>query len=169
MSKRTLEDAERLISYLEDLKEERRWSQARAVLRRSLAFPPGAYPPAFPFVEPFASSNEGWRREAFYLAAGLYALKDGKHQPERTLARALREERDKRNSTSIEGRFLALLDADSDQIAHRLRYTVNLVEGGLDFVRLLVDLWSWFHPDRVVQARWAREFYRDKGKREVEA
>ena len=110
-----------------------------------------------------------YKRQAYYLTAGLYALKDGRHQSERTLARALREERDKRNSASIEGRFLALLDADSDQIAHRLRYTVNLVEGGLDFVRLLVDLWSWFRPDRVVQARWAREFYRDKGKKEVEA
>lgn len=163
-------EAETFIRYLEDLKEGRRWAQARAVLRRSLAFPPGAYPPAFPFVEPFAGNREGWQREAFYLVAGLYALKDGAHLPERTLARALREERDKRNSASIEGRFLALLDADSDQIAHRLRYTVNLVEGGLDFVRLLVDLWGWFHSDRVVQAKWAREFYSsDKVKREVEA
>jgi len=166
---KTFVEAETFIRYLEDLKEGRKWTQARAVLRRSLAFPPGAYPPTFPFVEPFTSDSEGWQREAYYLTAGLYALKDGRHQSERTLARALREERDKRNSASIEGRFLGLLDADSDQVAHRLRYTVNLVEGGLDFVRLLVDLWSWFRPDRVVQARWAREFYRDKGKKEVEA
>ncbi|KGQ22210.2 type I-E CRISPR-associated protein Cse2/CasB [Thermus filiformis] len=150
---------EEFIRRLEDLKAKKAWTRARAVLRRSLAFPPGAYPPAMPYVEPYVGKAEGWRREAYYLVAALYALKDGAHRPDRTLARALREEGRGRDSASLERRFLALLDADRDQVASRLRRAVALVEGGLDFGRLLDDLRFWFDPNRRVQARWAREFY----------
>ncbi len=147
------------LQQLERLKAaERAWTAARAVLRRSLAFPPGTYPPAMPYVEPFVR-GEGWVREAHYLVAALYALKDGEHEEGRTLARALRECMQERGSASVERRFLALLDADHDQIAFRLRQTMGLVEGGVDFARLLDDLLNWFHPERKVQARWAREFY----------
>jgi len=118
------------------------------------------------------SGRKGWKREAHYLVAALYALKDGAHQEGRTLARALREKA--RESDSVEKRFLALLDADRDQIAFRLRQAVALVEGGLDFARLLDDLLGWFSPERRVQARWAREFYgteasEEEKEKEVEA
>lgn len=152
------------LDWLEKLKEQKAWTPARAALRRSLAFDPGAYPPAMPYVEPFVR-EEGWAREAHYLVAALYALKDGEHQEERTLARALREAMEARGSDSLEGRFQALLDADRDQLPFRLRQAVSLVEGGLDFARLLEDLLYWFHPERWVQARWAKEFY---GKESVE-
>lgn len=147
------------VSWLEHLKGQKGWTGARAALRRSLAFALGAYPPAMPYVEPWVKGEEGWRREAHYLVAALYALKDGEHQPGRTLAQALRQAKESRNSESLEKRFLALLDADRDQIAYRLRQAVGLVEGGLDFAQLLDDLLFWFHPERRVQARWAREFY----------
>lgn len=149
------------LEWLEKLKEQKAWTPARAALRRSLAFDPGTYPPAMRYVEPFVQ-EEGWAREAHYLVAGLYALKDGVHQEGRTLAQALREAMKERKSESIEKRFLALLDADRDQIAFRLRQAVGLVEGGMDFARLLDDLLGWFHPDRRAQARWAGEFYREE-------
>jgi len=91
--------------------------------------------------------------------AGLFALKDGAHQGGRSLALALWEAARERDSKSVEKRFLALLDADRDQIAFRLRQAVGLVEGGLDFARLLDDLLDWFHQNRRVQARWAKEYY----------
>lgn len=147
------------VERLEQLKNQRTWTAARAALRRSLAFAAGTYPPAMPYVEPWIQGEEGWRREAYYLVAALYALKDGEHQPGQTLAKALSEVRQNRGSESIEKRFLALLDADRDQIAFRLRQAVGLVEGGLDFAQLLDDLLAWFSPERRVQARWAREFY----------
>ncbi|MDR7587725.1 MAG: type I-E CRISPR-associated protein Cse2/CasB [Armatimonadota bacterium] len=146
------------VDWLETLKVQKAWTPARAALRRSLAFDPGAYPPAMPYVEPFVK-DEGWPREAHYLVAALYALKDGDHLDGRTLARALRDAMRARDSGSVEKRFLALLDAGRDQIAYRLRQAVGLVEGGLDFARLLDDLVYWFRPDRRVQSRWAREFY----------
>ncbi|WP_114312726.1 type I-E CRISPR-associated protein Cse2/CasB [Thermus caldifontis] len=149
------------LEWLEALRSHREWTRARAVLRRSLAFDPGGYPPAMPYVEPFLqkTGDDGWRREAYYLVAGLFALKDGEHREGRTLARALWEAKQARQSDSQEKRFLALLDADRDQIAHRLRQAVGLVEGALDFAQLLEDLLRWFDPRRRVQARWAREFY----------
>ncbi|WP_298630726.1 type I-E CRISPR-associated protein Cse2/CasB [uncultured Thermus sp.] len=152
---------ERFLGWLQDLKGKASWRAARAALRRSLAFDPGAYPPAMPYVEPFfrGTGDEGWRRQAYYLVAGLYALRDGEHRGGRSLAQALYEVRQKRGSESVEKRFLALLDADRDQIAYRLRQAVLLVEGPLDFARLLDDLMGWFHASRRVQARWAREFY----------
>jgi len=159
---------ERFVEWLERLKAQKAWTPARAALRRSLAFPLGAYPKAMPYVEPFVR-EEGWKREAHYLVAALYALKDGEHQKGRTLARALREKA--QESDSVEKRFLALLDADRDQIAFRLRQAVGLVEGGLDFAQLLDDLLRWFGPERRVQARWAKEFYgvSEEAKEEVEA
>ena len=160
--------AEAFIRCLEDLKKEKAWTRARAALRRSLAFDPGTYPPAFPFVEPFVGAEEGWRREAFCLVAGLYALMDGTHQEGRTLAQAMAElARDpKRSPESVERRFLVLLDADRDQIAHRLRSTATLVKGGFDFAQLLNDLLWWFDRERKVQVRWAKEYYR-QGVRET--
>lgn len=160
----------RFVDWLESLRRGSSWPAARAALRRSLAFRPGAYPPAMPYVEPFVQheGEEGWKRNAYYLVASLYALKDGEHGTGRSLARALYEAQKQRDSQSIEKRFLALLDADEDQIAYRLRQAVLLVEGKLDFGQLLDHLVSWFHPDRWVQARWAREFYGAKqGKEEA--
>ncbi len=167
-----MNQGERFLEWLEALKGKKAWRPARAALRRSLAFPPGAYPKAMPYVEPFVR-EEGWQREAYYLVAALYALKDGAHQEGRTLARALREKA--RKSNSVEKRFLALLDADRDQIAFRLRQAVALVEGGLDFAQLLDDLVEWFDFKGLrVRARWAREFYgteasEEEKEKEVEA
>ena len=156
------------LSKLEQLKGQKTWTAARAALRRSLAFAPGTYPPAMPYVEPWVRGEEGWRREAYYLVAALFALKDGEHQPGRTLAQALRQAQKSRDSESLERRFLALLDADRDQIAYRLRQAVGLVEGGLDFAQLLDDLLFWFHSERRVQARWAREFYGEQSAERTE-
>ncbi len=161
-----MSQGERFLEWLGRLKRERAWTAARAALRRSLAFDPGAYPPAMPYVEPFVK-EEGWKREAYYLVAALYALKDGNHQEGRTLARALREKA--QHSGSVERRFLALLDADRDQIAFRLRQAVGLVDGELDFAQLLDDLLRWFDPERKVQIRWAKEFYGEEAKREETA
>jgi CRISPR system Cascade subunit CasB len=144
------------VKHLQKLKSEKAWSRARAVLRRSLAFSPGSYPPAMPYVEPFVTEDD-WEREALYLVAALYALKDGNHQEGRTLATALGEKATK--SASVKKRFLALLDADRDQIAFRLRHAVTLTEGGIDFSCLLQDLRHWFSTSGWVQAKWARQFY----------
>jgi CRISPR system Cascade subunit CasB len=129
-----------------------------AALRRSLAFEPGTYAKSFPYVEPYVSGS-GWPRKALYLAAGLFA-EHQKHQPGRPFARVLAEVKQERGSESLEQRFLALLDADEDQIAYRLRQNVRLAsEHPFDWVQFTKGLLNWFHPDRFVQVKWARDYF----------
>jgi len=131
---------------------------AIAALRRSLAFDPGTYAKSFPYVEPF-THGDGWQRKTLYLVAGLYA-EHKKHQIGRSFARVLAGLKQEKGSESLERRFLALLDADEDQIAYRLRQNVRLAsEHAFDWVKFTRDLMSWFHPDRYVQVKWARDYF----------
>lgn len=151
------------IEWLEGLNEKD--TKVRAVLRRSLAFDPGLYVPAYPYVEPFIK-NEGnsWRREMFYLVAGLWAAhwRDGqKGQPE-SLGKACAVYQVTSGSTSTESRFIALLDADADQLPHRLRQMIALLkEQTIDFDDLLTRLLYWNDDQKRTQTGWARDFYRN--------
>lgn len=165
------EHAQSFVAHLEALKVRDRG--ALAALRHSLAFPPGCYPKAFPYVERFASSaahERDARRLALYAAAGLFARHE-QHQPEQSFASAFGEllrRRSKPNESnkSIEGRFIALLEADAENIFDYLRQAVSLLAAdgiACDYARLLDDLSVWMNPqaetDRLRQ-RWARDFYR---------
>lgn len=147
-------------------------SKVRAVLKRSLAFDPGAYPSAFPYVEHRLKNEDGeWKRKVYYLVAGLWAMhwRDrGVTVPipiEKAAALCDFEKRrkfklDRRKLTSTESRFIALIDSDSEQLPYRLRQMVALLkEYEIDFNKLSKDLLSWNDPDKFVQIRWAREFY----------
>lgn len=161
-----------LIARLEQLNESD--SKARAVLRRSLAFDPGQHIPAFPYVEPFLKGEqEGWRRDVHYLVAALWAAHWREGQPQTTIKLAVavglhdKGRRDKLSAkerskpTSTEKRFITLLDADEDQLPHRLRQMVALLnEQPIDFERLLSDLLGWHRDDKRTQNTWARDFYR---------
>lgn len=155
-------------------------SRVRAVLRRSLAFEPGCFPPAYPYVEPFLKNEENtWRRDMYYLVAGLWALhqREGRIGARLSLGTACAdfdsEKRkklsrdDRKKPTSTEQRFIALLDADRDQLPYRLRQMVALLKDfNLDFAALLWDsetktgLLNWNDEQKRTQNRWARDFYR---------
>jgi CRISPR system Cascade subunit CasB len=133
----------------------------KATLRRSLAFPPGTWPAAFPYVEPWVRGQEGWTRSVAYLVAGLQAqsrITAGKGNLGEAAARLAKAA----DSKSIETRFIALLDADADQLSHRLRQMITLMSSHTiapDWAQLNSDLRWWRHADRYVQQRWARSFY----------
>ncbi|MGE3972793.1 MAG: type I-E CRISPR-associated protein Cse2/CasB, partial [Porticoccaceae bacterium] len=117
-----------LIAWLEKLNEID--SKARAVLRRSLAFDPGQHIPAFPYVEPFLKGEqEGWRRDVHYLVAALWAAhwREGRTGAALSLARACAAHQIKSGSASTERRFINLLDADREQLPHRLRQMLALL------------------------------------------
>lgn len=162
-----------LIAWLEKLNEAD--NKARAVLRRSLAFDPGHHIPAFPYVEPFLKGEEsGWRRDMHYLVAALWAAHWREGQPSTKIKLAVaaglhdKERRDKLNPkarnkpSSAEKRFITLLDADEDQLPHRLRQMVALLgDQPIDFDDLLYDLLRWKNYDNnSPQIKWARTFYR---------
>lgn len=157
---------ERFISYLEELarNEDR---AALASLRRGLSKSPGEAAETHRYVLRF--NPEPWEETAFYLVAGLFAM-----HPESWT----RKEDDKRltnfgasfawmkskadSDSSIERRFVALLDCHADDLADHLRHAVSLLKAKdvlVDWLQLLWDLRNWTHEERRVQRRWARAFW----------
>jgi CRISPR system Cascade subunit CasB len=149
-------------------------TRVRAVLRRGLAFDPGQFVHAYPYVEPFVK-NEGnsWRREMHYLVASLWAAhwREGRIEAPMPIGKACaifdNEKRKKmslderRKTTSTERRFVTLLDADPDQLPHRLRQMIALLkEQDIDFDALLNGLLAWNDEQKRTQNTWARDFYR---------
>jgi len=140
-------------------------SRVRAVLRRSLAFEPGAFPGAYPYVEPFLK-GEGfeWRRKAYYLTAGLWAhhWREGRNGVPTSVGKACAHYKTASKSESTELRFINLLDADMDQLPYRLRQMVALLKDqNLDFEDLLKSILDWNNDQKKAQNAWARDFYRN--------
>ncbi|MFC0708615.1 type I-E CRISPR-associated protein Cse2/CasB [Azorhizophilus paspali] len=166
------ESAQAFIAHLGELYEHD--PAAIAALRHSQGFAPGAYPPAYPYVERFVRADshaQDPRRLAFYVVAGLFARHP--HPAPRSLAASFGELFEKRRRMSggggsIEKRFIALLGADAENLPDYLRQAVSLLateDLGLDYTALLRDLGFWLNPrlepevrDRIRQ-RWARDFY----------
>lgn len=168
--------AQDFVRHLSQLAERDRG--ALAALRRSLGFDPGAYPPAFPFVERFAGSERHAAdpfRKALYVVAGLFAF-----YPERragySFAMAFGRLKVKRDSNSIEQRFITLLGADPENLPNYLRQAVSLLAAdgiAFDYAMLLDDLARWLNPHAqeqrdALRQRWARDFYHALAQRESE-
>lgn len=151
------------IEWLEGLNKKD--TKVRAVLRRSLAFDPGAFVPAYPYVEPFLKGeNNSWRREMLYLVAGLWAAhwREGCLGTPMTIGKACAAYRVATGSTSTERRFITLLDSDSDQLPHHLRQMVALLKDQpIDFDALLTGLLYWNDDRKRTQNAWAQDFYRN--------
>lgn len=139
-------------------------TKVRATLRRSLSFAPGAFVPAYPYVEPFVKDTaHAWRREAHYLVAGLWAAhwREGAGGQAMPIGKACAVHQAATGSTSTERRFINLLDADTDQLPHRLRQMMALLKDQpIDFDALLKGLLYWNDDEKRTQNAWARDFYR---------
>lgn len=167
-----------------------------AQMRRAIADPGAAVVPVVEgFLGRIQDEREDrWERICYYLVAGLWATtvssseleqfrKNPEEEPEvsqseesdaskgyrRTLGHAIAQlylERDQ--AKSIEQRFIALLDADEEQLPYRIRQMVQLLkaEEGIRIYwsELLRDLLAWKREHRPVQRKWARAFYRTVAK-----
>ena len=103
--------------------------------------------------------EERWNDRWYYTIATLFGLFP-KHRAGCSLAKAFAAL--KRESDSMEARFVALLNAHPDDLADHLRHAVSLLkskEHSFDWFRLFGDLLHWSRPDGAVQLRWARDFY----------
>ena len=154
---------ERFIEWMEGLNEKD--NKVRAVLRRSLAFDPGIFVPAYPYVEPFVKNEDNsWRRKMFYLVAGLWAAhwrEVGSSVP-LSIGKACANHLKAGGSSSTEKRFINLLDADTDQLPYRLRQMIALLKDQpIDFDALLKGLLYWTDDQKRTQNAWARDFYRN--------
>ncbi len=138
---------------------------ALAELRRGLRDDPrdrlivGKYIVPFLGAEPHADWQR-WQEECCYLVASLFASHPA-HAAGISLGAAL--EKINGESGSIEGRFQLLLAARPEGLRGPLRQVVSLLAargGALDWRLLLADLCRWNHPEKLVQQRWARHFYK---------
>ncbi len=65
-------------------------------------------------------------------------------------------------SASIERRFINMLDADPDQLPHRLRQMIALLKDwAIDFDDLLKRLLFWHDDRKRTQNAWARELLQE--------
>ena len=151
------------IEWLEAVNEKD--TKVRAVLRRSLAFDPGAFVPAYPYVEPFLKNEDNpWRREMLYLVAGIWAMhwRAGRNGASLPIGRACAAHQLASGSKNTELRFITLLDADCDQLPHRLRQIITLLrDHAIDFEAMLRGLLFWNDDQKRIQNAWARDFYRN--------
>lgn len=164
--------AQAFVAHLSTLAEKDRG--ALSALRHSLSFDPGAFPPAYPYVERFVGrdrhADDPYRR-ALYLTGGLFALHSA-NSAKASFAAAFgtlaRQRKKQRKSDSIERRFVALLGAEPECLPSMLRQAVSLLAAdglALSYAHLLDDLSRWLNPfgqearDSLRQ-QWARDFYR---------
>ena len=160
------EKSERFINHLRRLDR-----KAYAELRRSLSKPPGQSIAAIPYVERFTLGESRWRRDMYYLVAGLFCLierpvEPGAAPPVETDANLGKSIGTlyiaKEKSSSTERRFIRLLDADAEQLGQRLRQMLTLLRSAgipVSWPTLLDDLLYWHRDDKEKQHRWARAFY----------
>jgi len=135
---------------------------ALAHLRRGLGKPPGSVVGMYRLVQPWLPDNLPQRREdVFYLVAALFAAhpEPGGHGD---LGGNFAKLAAKRDSESIEKRFVAIVNSHEDELPNHLRHAMSLLAADsipVDWVQLLLDLQRWTHPERFVQRRWARSHW----------
>ncbi len=85
-----------------------------------------------------------------------------------SLGTAFRDLYEDRKTESTERRFMALLSADAEHLPGHLRHTISLLKTpkdkpiGLGWKMLLYDVCHWSEPDKRVQKRWIRDYYRPR-------
>lgn len=141
---------------------------ALAALRRGLGKPPGQAPEMFPHLVPWIPRNASTEEEsALYLVASLVALhpqplgQHGQGQPT-NMGFSYAQLRNRTGSGSEEARFVAMLNAEREDLDHHLLRAVSLLRAhqvGWDWAQLIRDLRWWSHPNRRVRRAWAGAYW----------
>ena len=155
-----------------------------AMLRRGLGKPPGQATELFPIVIPLLPPDpDPWTEARWFALGALFALHphdwpaDGaaRRRSERNLGASLRVLRGRLaegggSPEALDRRVGALLAADADDLWTHLRHLVGRFGTvsqpvRVDYRQLLRDSEQWGAPDRPVQLRWARAYWRDPDSR----
>lgn len=151
-----------LIGYLRGLAT-RQDRAALAHLRRGLNSKPGESIEMFPYVGRFVSekTNAGHDR-AVFLTSALFADYSDAAQNVGDLGRSVRQLSSETGSDSIERRFVALLDAEPDDLHYYLRQMISLLKANsvaVNWTELFKDIRAWGSESRYAQKKWARSFW----------
>jgi CRISPR system Cascade subunit CasB len=152
-------DASRFIGYLQRLRDTGDRA-ALAHLRRGLGRPVGACArrDAVVFRCPGGLPRD---EDASALVASLFALHPDSGGPG-GLGRSMNALAVGANSPSVEKRFVALLNADREDLGEHLRHAVSLLKSkdvAVEWRQLFLDVLDWDRERRPVQRRWSREFW----------
>jgi len=164
----TKDRAESFVNYLRSLvSKDREDRGALADLRSGLAMDPGQAPRMYRHVVPYlgdrALPDDRW----FYIVGAMFGA-NPRQVSAQTIGKCFKLLSES-GSDSIEARFVAMLAAHPDDLHFHLYHATGLLKSkeiGLDYYGLLRDLLSWNHPDRIVQNKWARDYYRTNNKHE---
>jgi len=160
---------QQFIGYLKEIADNEDRA-ALAALRRSLGKSPSEAADVHRYVLRFnPEQRDEW---VYYLVAGLFAMhpeswphKEGDNHLTNFGASFAWMKAKADNDSSIERRFVALLDCHEDDLPEHLRHAVSLLRSSksevipVDWLQLLKDLRNWNHEDRFVQRNWARAFW----------
>lgn len=156
---------ERLAARLAELAKDEQRAEL-AMLRRGLSS--AGYLAAAPVVAPLVPGDATrWDEDSYYLVGALFGLHQGSAAPgangrRQNLGDAFRQLQDAGAGAGGERRFLALLNADADELPTRLRHAISLLKAHevlVDWAQLAADVRRWQHADRRVQRAWARRFW----------
>lgn len=156
------EKQKKFIGYLLNLAKEGQEDRgALADLRSGLGREPGEMARVHKHVVPYLPETD-YDSRWYYVTATLFGSFP-QNLSGRSLGGAFRFLRAK--SDSMDARFVALLNAHSDDLDDHLRHAVSLLKSNeqpqpFDWFRLLGDLIQWDCQDGHVQLKWARDFYR---------
>lgn len=139
-----------------------------AALRAGLRSKNGIAIEMMPFVVPFLDEREHRNDRWFFAIAALFALHPRATNERLSLGGSFGQLRE--NSASMEKRFQLLLASDEEDLFERLKQTMNLLKAHnvpVNWFALLRDLTvkSWDDPQRELQLKWARDFYKEVSSR----
>lgn len=158
-----------------------------AALRRGLGKLPGTAGEMYPFVIPrlppdtTTRANAGawsWPQQCRFIVASLFAWHpeylDQGERWQRNFGASVRRLRQTLGETADgpERRFVALLNAEAEDLPDHLRHVIGLLRANtisVDWQQLLDDLVEWNKPTRTTQTRWAKAFWRAADEPDEEA
>ena len=132
-------------------------ARLRRACGRALEEAPGEALRAFYGLWPPTGRDEG----RYFLVATLFPLAQDA-EGAGNLGATLRRARTEANAKGLDRRVAALLDADLEQLAFRLRQAVHFAQSrraAVDYAQLLRDLLLWEVPGRWAQRGWAQAYY----------
>lgn len=154
-----------VIDYLK--KAHRRKDRAAlANLRSGLRRRDGRAMEMYPYIGRFLSENTNRSREhAIFTVAALFAYYPDANNTKGDLGASLRELKNDEGD-SVEKRFVALLNAEAEDLPVYLRQIIGLLKSnekpvGVNWEKLFDDIVRWESDSRFVQKRWARSFWGD--------
>ncbi len=121
----------------------------------------------FPALKEGSLTDNDERNEWRTLIASLYGYSHDDIEDIKgiTLGSALRTLADKRDSDSLERRFMAMLNTDAEHLPGYLRQSLSLLKAeqiGLDWGTLLNDVAFWQHSEKKIQKKWVRDYYKSR-------